>query len=66
MSNLGVLLADRLYLPELDEARRWLDGRRRSRHPGAMFNLGLLLADRPAPATRHSTDSPKRRDGDPK
>jgi TPR repeat protein len=46
MVNLGILLSDWLYPPELAEARRWYEQAAAAGDTRAMFNLGTLLADR--------------------
>ncbi len=43
MANLGYLLMDRLYPPDLDGARKWYTKAARAGHTGAMINLGNLL-----------------------
>jgi TPR repeat protein len=46
MFNLGLLLANRLDPPDLDEARRWYLRAAQAGDADAMFNLGVLLEDR--------------------
>jgi TPR repeat protein len=45
MFNLGLLLAERLVPPDLNEARYWYQRAADANHTGAMLNLAALLAD---------------------
>ena len=49
MFGLGVLLAERVDPPELDQARGWWQKAAEAGHTGAMFGLGVLLADQVDP-----------------
>jgi hypothetical protein len=46
MFTLGLLLADRLDPPDLDQARHWFEQAAAAGHTDAMINLGDLLATR--------------------
>jgi Trypsin-co-occurring domain 2/Sel1 repeat len=49
MFALGLLLADRVDPPELDQARTWWQKAAEAGHTGAMLGLGVLLEDRVDP-----------------